>query len=312
MKKFILLLATLLTLVSCDTENTEQLKIVTPTGAPAIAFYTETKNEFFETNSVPSNIVAMMTSNSDKDVVVIDTISGIKAINNGAPYKIAASITLGNFFIVSTGTNANIESNDYNGKIILFGQKQTPDYMFHYLYGNSLDEKIEFVTNVQDAGKCLAAGKNPYTGSPVDFVFIAQPVLFKILSNQTAPTYGKAFIYQNIQTAYKEKTNGLNIIQASVFIKDDTNKRTAQDFLKNLEKNIKIGIETPEIIKDSMNQISPEESTSLFGIDSETVYNVMKNNDMGLGYLNTKQHKSDIDSFISIFNVEKTNEKIYF
>ena len=54
--------------------DTSVLKIVCPTGAPAVAFYNQAENPNFETNSTPSNIVAMMNESSNKDIVVIDII----------------------------------------------------------------------------------------------------------------------------------------------------------------------------------------------------------------------------------------------
>ena len=83
------------------------LKILCPTGAPAVAFYNYAKDSNFETNSVPKNIVSEMNQNSTKDIIVIDTVSGLKAINNGAPFKIASTITFGNFYIASTGNDDN-------------------------------------------------------------------------------------------------------------------------------------------------------------------------------------------------------------
>ena len=98
MKRNSYLLLSLL-LVGCN-KNVEDIQIISPTGAPSIAFYEQAGNKNFQTNGTPSNIVSMMTSSSDKDIVVIDTVSGIKAINAGANFKIAATITFGNFFCV--------------------------------------------------------------------------------------------------------------------------------------------------------------------------------------------------------------------
>ena len=81
MKKYSTLLLSLL-LTSCNVDSSS-LKIISPTGAPALAFYNHSLNSNFETNSTPSNIVSMMNSSSNYDVVVIDTVSGIKAIEKG-------------------------------------------------------------------------------------------------------------------------------------------------------------------------------------------------------------------------------------
>lgn len=286
--------------------------ITTPTGAPALAFYNHAKDTHFTTNSTPSNIVALMNNNSDQDVIVIDTVSGIKAINKGAPYKLAANITLGNFYIAATGNDDDGVMNE-GDTIVLFGQNQTPDLVFHYLYGNTFDASIEYVTAVSDAAKCLASGKNVVTTSTVDYVFVAQPVLFATLNNTSAPTYGKASVYKNIQDEYKEKSGGKGMIQASVFLKSENDKAQGEKFLESLKNDINAGIENPDLIKNGMDQLSEEEQASVFGIKSAVAKAVVGNgNTVGLGYVKASDNKEAIDSFISLFGMEATNEEIYF
>ena len=316
MKKNKLLLSVLLlSLTSCGPVDTSSLKIVTPTGAPSIAFYKEVGNTNFETNSTPSNIVAMMTSTSDKDIVVIDTVSGIKAINNGAPYLLAANITFGNFFIASTGKDDDGIMNE-GDKIVLFGQSQTPDLLFHYLYGKSFDSNIEYVANATAAAQCLASGKNVSTSSEIDYVFLAQPALYTILNNTNAPTYGKASIYKNIQEEYKAKTNNQELVQASVFVRKSDDKdynKMLKAYLENLNQAINEAIENPTLVKESMDQISSEEVTSIFQINSNAAKAVLEdNNGLGLGYKEALDNKQSIDSFISLFSLGETNEEIYF
>lgn len=316
MKKNKLLISVLLlSLTSCGTVDTSSLKIVTPTGAPSIAFYKEVGNVNFETNSTPSNIVAMMTSSSDKDIVVIDTVSGIKAINNGAPYLLAANITFGNFFIASTGKDDDGIMNE-GDKIVLFGQSQTPDLLFHYLYGKSFDSNIEYVANATAAAQCLASGKNVSTSSEIDYVFLAQPALYTILNNTNAPTYGKASIYKNIQEEYKAKTNNQELVQASVFVRKSDDKdynKMLKAYLENLNQAIDEAIENPTLVKESMDQISSEEVASIFQINSNAAKAVLEdNNGLGLGYKKALDNKQSIDSFISLFSLGETNEEIYF
>ncbi len=305
--KYLLLIPTLL-LVGCNkTVSTDNLKIVCPTGAPAFAFYKEAGNTNFETNSTPSNIVAMLSNASDKDVVVIDTVSGIKAINNGAPYKLAATITFGNFFIASTGNDTD-DTMDVDDKIVLFGQNQTPDYIFHYLYGNTYDSAIEYVTNVQDAAKCLISGKNAVTTSTVDYVFVAQPVLYNALNKNT-----KASKFIDIQEAYQTKSNGKSLIQASVFIKNTVEKKISDTFLKELNSNIDEAVKNPDVITESLKDYSADELTALFGVSPSIAVEVIKdNNSLGLGYKKAKDNKDAIDAFINLFSLNTTDEKIYY
>ena len=287
--------------------DTSNLKIVCPTGAPAFAFYKHADNKNFETNGVPSNIVAMLSEASNKDIVVIDTVSGIKAINNGAPYKLAANITFGNFFIASTGNDEN-ETMDIGDKIVLFGEHQTPDLLFHYLYGNTYDEGIEFVGNVQDAAKCLISGKNAVTSSTIDYVFVAQPVLYNAMQkNQNAAKY------VDVQQAYQQKSEGKSLIQASVFIKNSVDKKVADKFLADLGGDIQQAVTDPDKITAALEGKNVDEVTALYGVAPSIATTVLKdNNGLGLGYRGALENKTNIDSFISLFSLENTSEEIYY
>ena len=305
MKKYILLAIPLLLLGGCKKAN---LTIISPTGAPAYAFYKEANNSNFETNADPKNIVAMMTDAGGKDLVVIDTTSGVKAIANGAPYKLAASLTFGNFFIASTG-NDNNETMDPGDKIVLFNEKGTPDLLFHYLYGNTYDADIEYVTNVQDAAKCLISKKNAATGNDIKYVFIAQPVLTNALAKNTS-----AKVYANIQDAYKEKSGGKSLIQASLFVKDKANKNTVKSYLKNLEKNVNDVIANPDLITEAFQGLDAEAISTKYGVATELAVNVLKNNNgLGLGYKSGLENKDNIDAFLKeVQGLNETSEEIYF
>ena len=323
MKKILLCLLVLISVCACSAvkeetannavENLEdysKLTIVTPTGAPSLGFLNYIDSPTFETNSTVNNILSMMTSTSSKQVVVIDTISGIKAINKGAPYKLAANLTFGNFYIASCGNDDN-SIMDKGDRIVLFGQGTTPDVIFHYLYGNEFDEGIEYVAAVSDAGKCLAAGKNFETGNEVNYVFIAEPILTTILNNKEVPTYSKAGIYANIQEIYREKT-GKNMIQASMFVKSDGSIKDIDSFYNYFSNNINSILTDPGYVETLLENKSDEEVSSIYGIKPAMIKNVLTKNTVGLGFIKAYDNKESIDEFISLFNLEKTNEEIYF
>lgn len=302
--------------IASEKVDFSSLKILSPQGAPAVAFYNYSDNNNYTTNATPSNIVASMSEKSDIDVVVIDTVSGIKAINNGAPYKMAATITFGNFYIAATGNDDNSVM-DNDDTIVLFGQNQTPDYIFNYLYGTENFSNIEYVTAVSDAAKCLITGKNSVTGSTVDYVFVAQPVLYNALNNKNAATYGKASVYKDIQKEYEEKSNNKKMIQASVFVKttDTSSEYTAKidAFLNSLEKDINAVISNPELVVNGFNKVSSEEATAKYSIPGMVAKAVLsENNGLGLGYQKALTIKDQIDAFINLFGQKVTNENIYY
>ena len=306
MKKLALLALPILLLSACQRKET--IHIICPTGAPAFAFYKYGNDTNFETNTDPKNIVAMMNKSSDKQFVVIDTVSGVKAIKNGAPYKMAATLTFGNFFIASTGKDDN-NTMDPGDKIVLFGQGITPDLLFHYLYGDTYDSGIEYVTNVQDAAKCLIQGKNLATGNEIKYVFIAQPVLLNALAKNTNATK-----YIDVQEAYKEKSGGKKLIQASIFVKNGTASRSANKVLYDVEDDVNAALENPEVISETLSYLSAEDATAKFGVAPAMAVSALKDkNGLGLGFEKSLAIKADIDAFLKdVQNLEATSEEIYY
>ena len=306
MKKLALLALPILLLSAC--KKTETIHIVCPTGAPAFAFYKYGNDSNFETNSKPKNIVSMMTKSSDKQVVVIDTVSGVQAIKNGAPYKLAATLTFGNFFIASTGKDNN-DTMDPGDKIILFGKGTTPDLLFHYLYGNTYDEGIEYVDAVQDAVPCLVSGKNSVTQSEIKYVFIAQPVLLNALSKNA-----NAKKYVDVQEAYKEKSGGKKLIQASIFVKNGTGSRALNKVLYDVQDDVTAALENPEVITETLSYLSADDALAKYGVAPAMAVNALKdNNGLGLGFQKSLEIKADIDAFLKdVQNLEATSEEIYY
>lgn len=305
-KKYILNLIPLLLLVGCN--SSQELKILCPTGAPSIAFYNYVDNANFETNSTPTNIIASMNKNSEYDVVVIDTTSGVSAINNGAPYLLASTITFGNFYIATTNKDSDGIMNE-NDNIILFGAANgVPSKLFHYLYGNDFDSQITYVKSVSDAAGCLKRGTDT-NGKQVDYVFVAEPVLTNILA--TTPTVS---IYKDIQEEYKAKSNNSLLMQASVFVKKSAKKNTIDKFLSSLEKDINDGINDPTIIKNRLESATEDQTLiqNKYGVGTALIYKVMQTNKIGLGYLSSYSQKESIDKYLSLFNMEETNEEIYY
>ena len=147
--------------------------------------------------------------------------------------------------------------------------------------------------------------------SVVDYVFIAQPALYTIMNNQKAPTFGKVKIYSNIQEEYFEKT-GKSIVQASLFVNNNSNRAQVKSFLKSLENDISTILETPEVIKEALD-VTSEANQTLYGINFNACIDLINdNNAIGLGYKKAIENKNNIDEFIKLFNVGETSEEIYF
>ncbi len=331
MKKLLLVLSVLLLLCGCASnkaetvsetveavsetaENTEvdlsSLSIVTPKGAPVLAFYDQISNENY-TRVTADAISALWTGDQSPDVLVVDLTSGVKAIENGAEYKLGAIITFGNFYLASTGNDEN-DTMDADDKIVLFGnENMLPSRLWHYLYGTDYDASLLYEADAQQAAAALTSGKYS-DGTEVDYVFLAQPALFGALKNNE-----NAKVYADIQEEYKNKS-GLDMIQAAVFIKNSVDAATGNAFLDQLSKSIASAIADPSLVEEGLSVYTDDEATAQYGFNPKVVVNVFKqknalgNNAMGLGFAKAIDIKSDIDAFLSIFSISETSEEIYF
>lgn len=327
MKKLLTLLMLLLVMCGCtftgvDESKTEETKdeakevdlstltMVSPKGAPVLAFYDEIGNENY-TRVAADAINALWSGDQSPDVMTVDLSSGIKAIANGADYKLAAIVTFGNFYLGSTGNDEDDEMGT-DDKIVLFGPENAlPNKIWHYLYGNDFDENLVFVADAQAAAAALASGKDS-EGNPVDYVFLAQPALTGALKKNK-----NAKVYKDIQAEYTAKS-GLNMIQAAVFINNRVDLETGNVFLAKMEEAINKAINDPEVAKEAMSVYTGDEATAQYGFNPDLVVNVLKQkaasgrNAMGLGFERAYAIKNDIDAFMEVLGANKTSEEIYF
>ena len=288
----------------------DSLTIVTPKGAPVLAFYDQIENENY-TRVAADAISALWTGDQSPDVLVVDLTSGLKAIANGAEYKLASIITFGNFYLASTGNDEN-ETMDADDRIVLFGnENMLPSKIWHYLFGNDYDQSLVYVADAQQAAAALISGKD-LEANDVDYVFLAQPALFGALKQNE-----KASLYKDIQQEYKDKS-GKDMIQAAVFVRNDLDPETTNEFLNNLETSINAAIENPEMVLEKLSVYKDDEATAQYGFNPTVVVNVFKQknaagiNAMGLGFKRAIDIKEDIDAFVSLFGMDTTSEEVYF
>ena len=309
MKKILLpLILASISLTACNKYDRSSLRIISPTGAPALAFYNYATAESFDTNGDPTNIVAMMAA-GQKDVVVLPTNAGMQTITKkDAPYKIAATITFGNFYIASLNNDDN-QVMDANDTILLFQQNNVPDKIFHYVYGDEYNANIHYVNAVSDAAAALMSGE--FTTAEGDklvpnYVMVAQPVLTNVLSKKS-----NVSVYANIQEKYQEKSGGKKMFQASVFINNKVEAKTAKLFLKSLKEDIENTLKDSNLLFEGMSK--NESAQEIYGVAPAMAKAVLDNdNGMGLGYADAKESKEAIENFLSIFGMKDIDEKVYF
>ena len=301
MKKVILLSLIPLVLCGCGRKDKyKDLRFVVPTGAPAIAMSAFAEIKGFETVTDPSSIVPMMAA-EQVDVAVLPTNVGVTAINaKKVPYKLLCTITFGNLYVASTGKDDNgvMDADDY---IVSFQQGAVPDKIFHYVYGTQFDSALHYVSGAADAAKCLKTGKNLSDESKqVDYVLLAEPALTKVL--ETTPT---ASVYADLQALYKEKSEGLILTQASVFVRSALEEKAVKGAIyKTIEESVNQMIKKSSNITSYMEKV--DDPATIFGVEPEYAVKTMDaGNKMGIGCKLASEIKDDINKFLTIFGVSE-------
>ena len=311
MKKYILLLSTVIALgalTSCNKKTEISLNIACPSGAPAVALYNMYKNANVEINADANNVIGYLSTDSNKDIVIAPTNALVAVVKKNAPFKIAATVTFGNFYIASTGNddNGTMDKSDY---VVLFQQNGLPDKIFKYVYGTDFDN-LHYVTAASDANKCLISGINASDNNNiVDYVLVPQPALTTGLSKNA-----NASLYADVQSDYKIKSNGLEITQASIFVRDSADKTQVNAFLNQIEEDIKNLLKKPSLIEDALKGLEDEQAQAKFGANATMLKTVLSNNSLGLGFKYALTNKASIDNFLISLNFsnEETSENVYY
>ena len=321
MNKYISLIAVALVLTACNTNSSNQgtgefdrtsLSIIAPTGAPALAFYNYSGSERFETNSNPAEGIIPQMVTGQKDVVVLPTNAGMQAIlNKKAEYQIAATITFGNFYLISMNNDTN-NTLDADDTILLFQKGNVPDKVFHYVYGDDYNSNIHYVSAVSDAAAAVNAGffADAETGNNIvpNYVLLAQPVLTTVLNKNADKGYA---VYADMQAKYKEKSNNQALFQASVFVKKSLDRKVVTSFLDSLKADIDAAIKNPEVIQEALKDA--QDAQTVYGIAPAMATTVTKNNNgMGLGFERAINNKEAVETFLKLFGIEGFDEEVYF
>ena len=307
MKKKSLLLLLPLLLAGCSEKEVDPdiqmhvdgtLSIMTPTGAPAVVFSAFISDSKYEPSSNPQTIIAQMVQ-ENVDLAVLPTNAGIQQIVvKGLNYKIASTITFGNLFIVSSGTDDDGVM-DASDEVYLFGKGSVPHKIFQFVYGFNVDDD-HFKTTSTDIRTMIEMNDS------YEYALIAEPDLSSLLSK------GKNInTYANVQTDYKTKYGGQEIFQASIFVKNGLEKSTVDTYLSEIKRYSGLLLDNADLLKKVLE--SDSNAASVLGIDFDAAISSIKNgNRLGVGFKYAYQHKTEIDTFLSIFGMGATSEEIYY
>ena len=296
MKMKYLSLIMVATLAGCNQQQNPHLrktnlKILAPTGAPAVAMYNFANG--LTTVTDPQNELIPQFNIGEYDIIVAPAKGGLtKIVRQGVNYKMAAVVTFGNFALVKV--NPNDEELSSGDKVLFFQETDIPGLVFKSLYGD-LGLETYAVSSANLTSTSLNTGTyKPEEGETInlDYVFSAEPMITNT---------GKAGkVVERASDAFETKF-GKKIIQAGVFVNKNLSIDKTDEFLDLLESDITSGVNNPKKFKNTMNLVGEkEEQMQLFGFNSTTVYNCMKDyNGLGLGFYRASEHKEEIDYFVN-------------
>lgn len=308
------ILGTALCLSSCNSNSTDSdyktLKILAPTGGPAVALYNFGLNENFETTSNPAQGLIPMFKTNNYDVIIAPTQGGLtQIVKQQANYKIAATITFGNFYLVATGKDDN-ETLDRGDSVLIFQENDVPGKVFNYVYGD-LGLDVTAVAAVSDTKLVIENGGvlkiDETTTKEFDYIYTAQPVV--AVTNSS--------VFANVQDAFKEKSSGKSITQASIFVNNNANRSKVDALLAKIKNDIEAGLQDQTLIRNAINLVgSTQLQQAKFGVPA--FYAAMitgENNGFSLGYKNAKDIKDEIQSFVNLLTnntLGELSEEVFY
>ena len=298
---------------SCNTKPEApwaSLNVLAPTGAPAVAMSFLSLHNNLETTSNPAQGLIPMFKTDNYDIIVAPTQGGLtQIVKQQANYKIAATITFGNFYLVATGKDDN-NTLDEGDSVLIFQENDIPGKVFKYVY-NDLNLDITAVAAVSDTKLVIENGGtlkiDEATTKEFDYIYTAQPVVSA--TNST--------IFANVQDAFKEKSGGKTITQASIFVNNNADREKVNLFLSAAQDFITRGVKDPSRLKEAIEVVgSTSEQQDKFGVPGAMAMKVTNNNNgFSLGYKSAQLIKDEIQSFVNLLTnnaIGELSEEVFY
>ncbi len=205
-----------LPLFSCGNGNAGyEIKWVTPTGAPTLAFYDQGNNSNWTSASNPSEVVVPSFAANSCDFIVFDGVSGLNLMTKNASaanYKLARWINNLGFYVVSLKhTKEDTASWDTSWKIDGFVQTGNCSRAFLSLANSSwkwgdVASQTTFETGVSQVASNIAS-------NGFDFYVVADPVY----TNLKAKMGDKLHLIYDLQEEWGKAHDGASIPSAALF-----------------------------------------------------------------------------------------------
>ena len=295
------LMAAALLLAGCSTTTTEPVKVLSPTGAPALSLLEaaseESENTFeFVTGSEVLS-AELVKEDSEYDVIIAPVNLGAKMIEAGnSPYRLKAVITWGNLYLVGTSENALNEE----GTFASFGEGSVTDFVLRQAVDlDNITPEVVMYSSAQDVQGALLSG-NANCG------MLAEPAVTATI--QKAKEQGiELQVIANLQTAYQEKmkTELEGFPQAAIFVKEGSEDKSA-DLISTIETFVnETALNDPDKIEELVDTIGVD----TLGVPSAAISKATWER-QSIRYVEASECVDDLTTLLSLMNIDFSEEML--
>ncbi len=254
-------------------EPSSELTLLTPSGAPTLAFYDMGDDPNWTSTSDATSIPPALRGN-DYDMVVFDGLNGLNVLSQGSSnYKLAKWITGGNFYVVSTTHEAG-EAFEGSERILSFNETGTASVAFRKLSSEEWgwdyeDSQVTYLSGVQQVLQTLVSNPGAY-----DYYVMAEPVLTNAKSQLAAKGVELEVVY-DIQEEWKGAGLGETLPAAALFynVNSYAEEKEAMDlFLEKTGERIDTAVNNPAEVVSALEAYGePSEVQARFGYQPSLV-----------------------------------------
>lgn len=228
MKKIIILIVLVFTLMGCKPANYEEITMMIPFGSTQLAqlhMQNNTDDYIVDVVQGPTPLVAAFGSVSH-DVIVAPINLGAKMYQSSQDYVLLAVIGWGSFYLISETKIDDIT--DLQGKdIVAFGQNSTPGVLLRHLLAEK--EVTANITYVDSVATVAAT----FVKDTTTIILVAEPVL----SNLKNKGFTNISIL-DLQEIYGSIHQTTDFPAAAVFVRKDLDSKVIEKIAQDFENSI--------------------------------------------------------------------------
>ena len=304
MKKILSLLLCLttafcaLTAVSCkkSAKTDEKLTVYAPDGAPVMALAKMMKTDSaYEYSIISAADVAATFTKAEADFIIAPTNAGMNMSIKGGKYKIAATTSWGNLYLVGTQGTIYSESqsaeeflNQFaNETVYSIGQNAVPDLSFKRLLSEyELLDKVQI--SASDASNITAG----LVAGDISYAILGEPAVTATLTKSQ-----NVKILCSVSEVFKA-VMGTDYPQASLFVKASLSNKQINTFLDKLSSSISYLVESEDNAFELGSYLESRGDSTLKGAVVKKSYLRM-----GQKFVLASDCKQDIITFIGVLGV---------